>query len=90
MNSNSISKFEESNEISFINTMGLIDTKTVDSTANVIKKIEPTNIDPHLTNILLLIIVIILCGYIPYKTYLIHNKCITKRTLSQANGLDKI
>jgi len=29
--------------------MGLIDTKTVDSTGNVINKIESTNIDPHLT-----------------------------------------
>jgi len=62
MKSNSISKFDQSNEISYINTMGLIDTKTVDSTGNVINKIESTNIDPHLTNILLLIIVIILCG----------------------------
>jgi len=64
MNSNSISKFDESNEISYINTTGLIDTKKVDSTANVLNKIESTNIDPHLANILLYIIVIILCGYI--------------------------
>jgi len=90
MNSNSISKFDESNEISYINTMGLIDTKTVDSTANVINKIESTYIDAHLTNILLLITVIILCGYILYKAYLLHNKCIIKRALSQANDLDKI
>jgi len=90
MNNNSIRKFDESNEISYINTVGLIDTKTVDSTANVINKIESTNIDPHLTNILLLIIVIILCGYILYKAYLLHNKFITTRALSQANDLDKI
>jgi len=62
--------------------MRLIDTKTVDSTANVINKIESTNIDPPLTNILLLIIFIILFGYIFYKAYLLHNKCISK---SQAN-----
>jgi len=48
MNSNSISKFDESNELSYINTMGLIDTKAVDSIANVINKMESTNIDPHL------------------------------------------
>jgi len=36
--------------------MGLIDTETVDSTANVI--------------ILLLIIVVILCAYILYKAYI--------------------
>jgi len=47
--------------------MGLIDTETVDSTANVI--------------ILLLIIVVILCAYILYKAYIWHNKCITKRAL---------
>jgi len=85
MNSNSISKFDTSNEISYVNTRGMIDTKIVDSTANVINKIDSTNIDPHLTNILLLIIVIILCGYI-----LLHNRCITKRAISQANDLDKI
>jgi len=50
MNSNSISKFDESIETSYISTMGLIYTKTVDSTAKVINKIESTNIDPHLTN----------------------------------------
>jgi len=70
--------------------MGLIDTKTVDSTAKVINKIESTNIDPHLTNILLLIVVIILSPHILYKAYILHNKCITKRALSQANDLDKI
>jgi len=58
------------NEISYINKMGLMYTKTVDFPAKVINKIELTNIDPHLTNILLLIIVIILCGYILYKAYL--------------------
>jgi len=42
--------------------MGLIDAKTVDFTANVINKIESTNIDPHLTNTLLLKNVIILCA----------------------------
>jgi len=52
--------------------MELIDTKTVNSTANVINKIESTNIDPHLTNILLWLIVIILCAYILYKAYILH------------------
>jgi len=68
MNSNSICKFDTSNEISYMNTMGLIDTKAVESTANV-NKIESKNIDPHLTNILLLIIFLIWCGYILYKAY---------------------
>jgi len=70
--------------------MGLIDTKTVDSTAKVINKIESTNIDPHLTNILLLIVVIILSAHILYKAYILHDKCITKRAFIQANDLDKI
>jgi len=50
----------------------------VDSTANVFNKILSTNSDPHLTNILLLIIVIFLCAYILYKACILHNNCITK------------
>jgi len=57
MKSNAISKtdFEYITEI--INKIGLIETKTVDSTANVISKIESKTIDTVLTNILLSIIV---------------------------------
>lgn len=84
---NSISKFDE---ILYEPTMGLIDSKTVDSTANVINKIESSNVDTKLTNILLLIIVIILIAYILYRAYRLHNKCVTKRALSHANDLDKI
>jgi len=60
MKYNLIRKFEDNFYINDRTTMGLIDTKTVDSTANVINKIKSTNIDTHLTNILFLIIVIIL------------------------------
>jgi len=70
MKYNSISKFEYNFYINDGTAMGLIDTKTVDSTVNVINKSKPTNIDPHLTNILLLKIVIILCAYILYKAYI--------------------
>lgn len=89
MSRNSISKFDD---IVYIITpkMGLIDTKTVDSTANVINKIESSNADLQLTNILLSVIVFVLCAYVIYKTYIMHNKCIKKRALSQANDLDKI
>lgn len=87
MLNNSISEFDD---ISIIPTMGLIEIKSADSTANVINKIESSNIDIKFTNILLLIIAIILCAYVIYKAYLLHNKCITKRALSQANDLDKI
>ena len=88
MLSNSISKFNDIYDITPI--MGLIDTKTVDSTANVINKIESSNIDLQYTNVLLLIIVIIMSAYIIYKAYVLHNKCVTKRALSHANDLDKI
>lgn len=89
MSRNSISKFDD---IVYIITpkMGLIDTKTVDSTANVINKIESSNADLQLTNILLSVIVFVLCAYFIYKAYIMHNKCIKKRALSQANDLDKI
>jgi len=50
-----ITDFEYITEI--INKIGLIETKTVDSTANVISKIESKTIDTVLTNILLSIIV---------------------------------
>jgi len=46
--------------------MGLIETKTVDSTANVIHKIKSKTIDTDLTNILLSIIVFFMSAYILY------------------------
>jgi len=62
--------------------MGLIETKTVDSTANVINKIESKNIDTDLTNILLSIIVFIMSAYILYKAYMYHKKCVSKRAIN--------
>lgn len=100
---NSISKYNEDLDNSkqnlketiqiFINNtpkMGLVDVKTVDSTANVINKVEPNNIDLELVNILLIIIVVIMCSNFFYKIYKLHNKCLKKKYMSQANDLDKI
>jgi len=72
--------------------MGLIETKTVDSTANALNKINSKTIDTDLTNILLSIIAFIMIAYILYKAYMYHNECVPKRaiTRSQANDLDKI
>jgi len=65
--------------------MGLIDTKTVDSTANVINKVESNNNDLELIHSLLIIIVVIMCSNCK-----LHNKCFKKKYMSQANDLDKI
>jgi len=70
--------------------MGLIDTKTLDSTANVINKVESNTIDLELIHTLLIIIVFIMCANCFYKLYKLHNKCLKKKYLSQANDLDKI
>jgi len=70
--------------------MGLIDTKTVDSTANVINKVESNTIDLELIHTLLIIIVVIVCANCFYKLYKLHNKCLKKKYMSQANDLDKI
>jgi len=72
--------------------MGLVDVNEVDSTANVINKIECKTMSTDLTNILLSIIVFIMSAFILYKAYKFHNKCISKRAInkSQANDLGKI
>jgi len=70
------------NVTEIIPKMGLIETKTVDSTANVINKIESKNIDTDLTNILLSIIVFIMSAYILYKAYMYHKKCVSKRAIN--------
>jgi len=70
--------------------MGLIDTKTVDSTANVINKVESNTIDLELIHTLLIIIVFIMCANCFCKLYKLHNKCLKKKYMSQANDLDKI
>jgi len=92
MISNAICKTDFECVIEIIPKMGLIETKTVDCTANAINKIESETIDTHLTNILLSIIVFIMSAYILYKAYMYHNKCVSKRAInkSQANDLDKI
>jgi len=92
MKSNAISKTDFEYVTEIIPKIDLIDTKTVDSTANVINKIESKTIDTDLTNILLSIIVFIMSAYILYKAYMYHNKCASKGAISrsQANDLDKI
>jgi len=52
--------------------MGLIDTKTLDSTANVINKVESNTIDLELIHTLLIIIVFIMCANCFYKLYTLH------------------
>lgn len=70
--------------------MGLVDVKTVDSTANVINKVEVSNTDVKLITIFVVLIFVILVAHLLYKLYKYHNKCIKKRYQSQANDLDKI
>jgi len=70
--------------------MGLIDTKTVDSPANVINKVESNNNDLELIHTLLTIIVVIMCTNCFYILYKLHNKCLKKKYMSQAIDLDKI
>lgn len=77
-------------ETGIVTNMGLVDTKTVDSTANVINKVESKEIDLGFTNTLLIIIVVILCANVFFKIYKLHNKCLKKKYLSKANDLDKI
>jgi len=62
MRSNSISKTEIIKDTYDTPKMGLIDTKTVDSAANVSNKIESNNI-------LLMIMVLIMCTYILFRAY---------------------
>jgi len=59
--------------------MGLIDTKKVDSTANVINKVESKTGDLELINTLLIIIVVIMCANCFYKLYKLHTKCLKKK-----------
>jgi len=66
MKSNAISKTDFECVTEIIPKMGLIETKTVDSTANVIHKIKSKTIDTDLTNILLSIIVFFMSAYILY------------------------
>ena len=86
--SNIISKDEKILENSY--KMGTVDVKSVDTTANVINKVEVNNSDLKLITILISIIFIIIIGHLLYKLYKLHNRCIKKRYQSQANDLDKI
>lgn len=70
--------------------MGLIDTKTVDSTANVINKVEVQNADLFWITILLIVIALIMVSNALIKIYKVHNKCLRKKYRSTANGLDNI
>lgn len=100
MKRNSISKYSGENNYKFnqSNTIKVyikptkmtLDIKTVDSTANVINKVESSNIDLYWVHILLIVIVVIMCANCFYKIYKLHNKCLKKKYLSRANDLDKI
>nr|pir hypothetical protein 2 - fruit fly (Drosophila melanogaster) transposon 412 [Drosophila melanogaster]CAA27748.1 unnamed protein product [Drosophila melanogaster] len=70
--------------------MGLIDTKTVDSTANVINKVEVQNADLFWITIILIVIALIMVSNALIKIYKLHNKCLKKRYRSTANGIDNI
>jgi len=70
--------------------MAIVDVKPVDSTANVINRVESHNNDLELIHTLLIIIVVIMCANCFYKLYRLHNKCLIKKYMSQANDLDKI
>ena len=86
--SNIISKDEKILENSY--KMGIVDVKSVDSTANVINKVEVNNSDLKWITILISIIFIIIIGHLLYKLDKLHNRCIKNRYQSQANDLDKI
>jgi len=94
MQTNATSKF--STEADYYNLkvytpkMAIEDVKSVDSTANVINKVESDNIDLELIHTLLIIIVVIMCANCFYKLYKLHNKCLKKKYMSQANDLEKI
>jgi len=91
MQSNAISKFSEETDSYIYNSniytpkMAIVDVKSVDSTANVINKVESNNNNLELIQTLLTIIVVIMCANCFYKLYKLKNKF-----MSQANGLDKI
>lgn len=81
--------FLQNSKIS-IPKMGLIDTKTVDSTANVINKVEVQNADLFWITIILIVIALIMVSNALIKIYKVHNKCLKKQYRSTANGLDNI
>jgi len=67
--------------------MAIGDVKSVNSTANVINKVESNNIDLELIHTLLIILVVVMCAN---KLYKLHNKSLKKKYMSQANDLDQI
>lgn len=67
--------------------MGVVDVKTVDSTANVINKVEiESNNLSYITAILLAIFILMIIQAQVIKLYKLHNKCINKRYNSRADG----
>jgi len=63
---------------SYESKMGLIDTKIVDSTANVVNKLESDKNDLELIHTLLIIIVVIMCANCFYKLYKLQKKMCKK------------
>jgi len=70
--------------------MAIVDVKSVDSTANLINKVESNKNDLELIHTLLITIAVIMCANCFYKLYKLHNNCLINTFLSQANDLDKI
>jgi len=70
--------------------MVFVDTKVVDSTANVVNKVESQNVDLETMPMQLIISIIIMSASVFLKVYKLHNRCLKKRFQSQANDLDKI
>jgi len=58
--------------------MAIVDVKSVDSTANVINKVESDNIDLVLIHTLLIKIVVIMCANCFYKLYKLHKNVLRK------------
>jgi len=94
MQRNAISKFftetDYYNLKVYTPKMAIVDVKSVDSTANVTNKVESDNIDLEFIHTSLIIIFVIMCANCFYKLYKLHNKCLKKKYMSQANNLDKI
>jgi hypothetical protein len=77
-------------KLSFVPDMGLIDAKAVDSTANVINKVEVGTYNLDWITLILGIIATIMIVNALIKLYKLHNKCLKKKYESRANDLDKI
>jgi len=93
MQSNAIIKFSEDTDSYNYNLYIYAkngNSKSVESTGNIINAKESNNNDLELIHTLIIIIVVIMCANCFYKLYKLHNKCIKNKFMSQANDLDNI